>query len=395
MLASVKLQPEREKSLLRKHPWVFSRAINSTEGKLRSGDTVEVLSDSGQWLGRGAWSPSSQIQVRIWTFDEQEIIDNGFFLRRVQRAIAARQHLLQYNDISGYRVIASESDGLPGVTVDFYNGVLVCQLLSAGAEKQRSKIVWALKKCFPDAVIYERSDVGVREKEDLPQLVQTLHGEIPNEVIIEENGVKIIVDVKQGHKTGFYLDQRDNRAIAASYAKDKNVLNCFSYTGTFGSYCLAAGAKHITNIDVSDLALQTAKRNVEINQLDTTQCDFINKDVFEALREYRQQQRQFDVIILDPPKFIDSKSSLIRACRGYKDINMLALQLLAPGGILCTFSCSGLMTTDLFNKVVADAALDAGKDVQYLQRLTQAQDHPTLSTFPEGFYLKGLVCQVL
>lgn len=395
MSSSVILQPEREKSLLRKHPWIFSRAIEKTEGKLRSGDTVDVYSSDKQWLGRGAWSPESQIQVRIWTFDQNEVIDNGFFLRRVERAYAGRQHLIQQQALTGFRLIGSESDGLPGITVDYYNGVLVCQLLTAGAEKHRNKIIWALQKCFPDASIYERSDVAVREKEGLEQRVDTLHGEVPNEVVIEENGIKIIVDVKQGHKTGFYLDQRDNRAIAASYAKDKDVLNCFSYTGTFGSYCLAAGAKHVTHLDVSDLALETAKRNTDINQLDMTRCDFINQDVFTALREYREQGRQFDLIILDPPKFVDSKASLNRACRGYKDINMLAMQILKPDGLLLTFSCSGLMTTDLFNKVVADAALDAGREVQYIQRMTQAADHPISSAFPEGFYLKGIVCRVL
>ena len=216
----------------------------------------------------------------------------------------------------------------------------------------------------------------------------------PNEVVIEENGVKILVDVKGGHKTGFYLDQRDNRAIAAKYAKGKEVLNCFCYTGTFGSYALKAGAKKVVNMDVSDHALDFARRNVEINQLDIDKCEFINQDVFQALRDFKQQGRMFDQIILDPPKFVDSKASLNRACRGYKDINMLALQLLKPGGILCTFSCSGLMPADLFQKVVADAALDAGRDTQILERLSQAPDHPISTTYPEGFYLKGLVCRV-
>ena len=224
--------------------------------------------------------------------------------------------------------------------------------------------------------------------------MQTLHGEVPDEVVIEENGVKIIVNVKQGHKTGFYLDQRDNRAIAAKYAKNKTVLNCFCYTGTFGSYALAAGASHVTNMDVSDLALETAKRNVEINELDLSKCDFVNADVFQALRDYKQEGRKFEQIILDPPKFIESKNSLVRGCRGYKDINMLAMQIMEPGGILCTFSCSGLLSAELFQKVVADAALDAGREVQFIERLGQAADHPVGSAYPEGFYLKGLICRV-
>lgn len=395
MSSSVILQPEREKSLLRRHPWIFTRAIDKQVGRLNSGDTVDVFSSEGAWLGRGAWSPESQIQIRIWTFEQKEVIDNGFFQRRIARAQAGREDIIARHGLTGYRLIAAESDGLPGVTIDRYNHVFVCQLLSAGAEKHRDKIVWALLKEFPDAVIYERSDVSVRKKEGLPELMQVLHGEVPDEVIIEENGIKIIVNVKQGHKTGFYLDQRDNRAIAAKYARNKKVLNCFCYTGTFGSYALASGAEHVTNLDVSELALETAKRNVEVNGLDTAKCDFINADVFQALRDYKQEGRKFEQIILDPPKFIESKNSLVRGCRGYKDINMLAMQIMEPGGILCTFSCSGLLSFELFQKVVADAALDAGREVQFIERLGQAADHPVGSAYPEGFYLKGLVCRVI
>lgn len=394
MSTRVILHPGREKSLLRQHPWVFNSAIAEVQGKVRSGDTVDVYSHENQWLCRGAWSPQSQIQVRAWTFDENEIVDNGFFLRRIEQALAGRQHIIQRHGLSGYRLVAAESDGLPGVTIDFYNNILVCQLLSAGAEKHRSKIVWALKKTFANASIYERSDVAVRKKEGLELVTQVLEGDVADEVIIEENGVKILVNVKQGHKTGFYLDQRDNRAIAASYSKDKHVLNCFCYTGTFGSYALHAGASKVTNLDVSDLALETARRNVEINDLPVDKCEFINKDVFQALRDYKQQGQQFEQIILDPPKFVDSKATLNKACRGYKDINMLAMQIMQSGGILCTFSCSGLMPMDLFQKVVADAALDAGRRVQFIERLSQAADHPIASNYPEGFYLKGLVCRV-
>lgn len=394
MTASLILHPQREKSLLRRHPWIFASAIEKFVGNIRMGDTVDILSSEGQFLAKAAFSPKSQIQARVWSFDQKEVIDNGFFKRKISQAFDIRTPIISKHGLTGYRIVAGESDGLPGITIDRYADVLVCQLLSAGAEKHRSKIVDALKNLFPACSILERSDVGVRAKEGLEQVIQVLHGEVPEEVIIEENGVKIIVDLKHGHKTGFYLDQRDNRAIAAGYSFQKDVLNCFSYTGTFGSYAMLNGAKSVTNIDVSDTALATAKRNLEINAISQETCKFINKDVFNALREYRDQGKTFDVIILDPPKFVDSKASLNRACRGYKDINMLAMQILKPGGILCTFSCSGLLSSDLFQKVVADAALDANKTVHFLQRLGQAADHPVASNYPEGFYLKGLVCRV-
>lgn len=394
MSATLILHPNREKSLRRKHPWVFASAINEFKGKARNGDTVDIVSSEGDFLGRAAWSAKSQIQARVWTFDQNESVDNGFFLRRLEQAAALRADLIEKQQLNGYRLVAGESDGLPGVTIDKYDTVLVCQLLSAGAEKQRDKIVWALKKRYPDCSILERSDVTVRAKEGLEQIIQPLHGDIPDEVTITENGIDIIVDLKHGHKTGFYLDQRDNRQIAANYAKDKHVLNCFCYTGTFASYALKGGAASVTNIDVSDSALKTAKRNIEINDLPLEKVHFKNQDVFQALRDYREAGKQFDMIVLDPPKFVDSKASLIRACRGYKDINMLAMQILKPGGTLLTFSCSGLLSADLFQKVVADAALDAKRTVHFIQRMTQAADHPVASNYPEGFYLKGLVCKV-
>jgi 23S rRNA (cytosine1962-C5)-methyltransferase len=394
MPIKITVQPGREKSLLRRHPWVFASALVPPKQKVNLGDTVDLVSSDGNWLARAAWSPHSQIQARVWTFNQNEIIDNGFFQRKIANAYASRQELIQRQGLTGYRLIAAESDGMPGITIDKYNNILVCQLLSAGGEKHREKIVWSLKKQFPECAIYERSDVAVRKKEGLEPIQQVLHGEVADTVTIEENGIKIIVDVKRGHKTGFYLYQRDNRAISAKYAANRNVLNCFCYTGTFGSYALKNGAKHVTSLDVSDYALETAAQNVTINDLNLNQADFVNKDVFQALRDYREAGRSFEQIILDPPKFVDSKASLNRACRGYKDINMLAMQIMAPGGILCTFSCSGLMPSDLFQKVVADAALDAGREVQIIERLGQAADHPISTNYPEGFYLKGLICRV-
>ena len=395
MPASVILQEGREKSLKRHHPWVFDGAVANVKGRCRSGDTVDVVAADGSWLGRGAYSPSSQIRVRIWTFDQQEIIDNAFFLRRIEQAWQLRQRLMLQANTNTCRLVAAESDGLPGVTIDLYNNLAVLQLLSAGADKHRSKIVWALQKLLPEVAIFERSDVDVRIKEGLEPLIQPLHGDIPDEVEIVEHGVKILVNPHTGHKTGFYLDQRENRLAASRYAEQASVLNCFSYTGTFACYALNGGASHVTNVDVSQPALDMASRHIELNGFAPERCSQVKGDVFEVLRNYHNQQQQFDMVILDPPKFVDSKASLKRACRGYKDINMYGIHAVKPGGILLTFSCSGLMEQSLFQKIVADAALDAGRRVQILEHLSQAPDHPVGLNYPEGYYLKGLVCVVL
>lgn len=395
MAIRIKLKPGREMSLERRHPWVFSNGIHNVKGKPESGQTVDVVAHDGHWLGRGAWSPESQIQVRIWTFDREEEIDREFFKRRILRAQAGRDDLIREQGLTGYRLIAAESDGLPGITIDKYANVLVCQLLSMGADVWRDTIVDVLAELYPDCAIYERSDVDSRKKEGLAATMGLLHGTLPEmPVIIEENGIKIAVDVTKGHKTGFYLDQRDNRAIAARFVKGKSVLNCFCYTGTFGLYAAKAGAASIENVDVSALALDTARLNMRVNGLSDDNVHYNEADVFKLLRKYRDEGKTFDVIVLDPPKFADNKSQLNGACRGYKDINMIALQLLNPGGVLLTFSCSGLMPADLFQKIVADAALDAKREIQFIERLSQASDHPIGSAFPEGFYLKGLVARV-
>ncbi|MEW9798669.1 class I SAM-dependent rRNA methyltransferase [Alteromonas sp. CYL-A6] len=395
MSATVILHAGRDKSLRRRHPWVFASAIAAVKGKARSGDTVNVVSDKGEWLGRGAYSPESQIRVRIWTFEQDEAVDNAFFLRRLDDALALRQRLFDPALTNAYRLIASESDGLPGITVDRYDNVLVLQLLSAGAEKHRDKLVFALRKKVPDAVIYERSDVDVREKEGLPAVTGVISGDVPDRVTVTENGMKILVDVKNGHKTGFYLDQRDSRLAARRYADKASVLNCFSYTGTFACAALSGGATHVTNVDVSQPALDIAREHVQINGFSEQQVTMVNQDVFEALRDYHRAGTQFDMVILDPPKFVDSKASLNRASRGYKDINLYGIHAVKRGGLLLTFSCSGLMPAELFQKIVADAALDAGRTIKIIERLSQAPDHPVIGSFPEGYYLKGLICEVI
>lgn len=397
MSTFVYLQKERERSLLRRHPWVFSKAIENVKGKPNNGAPVEVFSNDGRWLARGAWSPESQIRIRVWTFTRSEQIDTDFFVRRLAAAQAGRQSLIEQQGLSAYRLVAAESDGLPGIIIDRYNDFLVCQLLSAGAEFHKKQLFDALKQLFPECSLYERSDVPVRKKEGLSERQGVVYGETPpDELVIEENnGVKIAIDIKTGHKTGFYLDQRDNRAIAGRYAKGRKVLNCFCYTGGFGVYALQGGASEVVNVDVSEPALALARRNAELNQLDLSKAQFLKQDVFKMLRECRERGDKFDMIVLDPPKFAESKTQLEGACRGYKDINLLACQLLNPNGILLTFSCSGLMTSDLFQKVVADAALDAGREAQIIERMGQAADHPISVAYPEGFYLKGLVVRVL
>ncbi|OOE86862.1 23S rRNA methyltransferase [Salinivibrio siamensis] len=394
MTATVYLAKGRDKSIKRRHPWIFSRGIARIEGKPGLGDTVTVCDHQGEFLGLGAFSPQSQIRVRMWCF-EKTTIDSDFFLARIRAAKPLRTMLAERDGLTGYRLLAAESDGVPGITVDKYDNYLVCQLLSAGADAQRDNLVTALRTEFPDCHIYERSDVAIRKKEGLKPRTGVLHGEEPPaSVIIEENGVAIEVDITNGHKTGFYLDQRDSREQAVKYMDGKRVLNCFCYTGGFGLYAQKGNAKHVTNVDVSQPALDKAKANAARNGFELTRAEFVNADVFKLLRTYREQGERFDVIVMDPPKFAESKSQLTGACRGYKDINMLAMQLLNPGGVLLSYSCSGLMDAGLFQKILADAALDAGKNVQFIERFAQAADHPTHSAYPEGFYLKGFACLV-
>lgn len=396
MSARIILAKGREKSLLRRHPWIFSGAIERVEGKPLSGETLDVFDKGGNWLARAAWSADSQIRGRVWTFDRDEQIDQDFFVRRLQQAQQWRNVVAARDDLTGYRLIAGESDGLPGITIDRYDNFLVLQLLSSGAEFQRLNLMNALRECYPECNIYERSDVAVRKKEGLKQVTGLLHGEEPPKLLpIRENGVQILVDIKEGHKTGFYLDQRESRLAASRYVNGKKVLNCFCYTGAFGLFALKGNCKQVVNVDVSQPALDIARQNAELNGFDMSRAEFVRADVFKLLREYREQGEKFDVIIMDPPKFIENKGQLAGGCRGYKDINMLAMQLLNPGGTLLTYSCSGLMESGLFQKILADAALDAKRGVQFVEQFTQAADHPVLSTYPEGLYLKGFACRVI
>lgn len=395
-MARLILAKGREKSLLRRHPWVFSGAVARIEGNAASGETLDICDHQGKWLAHAAYSPQSQIQARVWSFNRDERIDQAFFERRLQQAQRWRDWLAERDDLTGYRLIAGESDGMPGITIDRFQNTLVLQLLSAGAEYQRATLLAALHTCYPQCAIYDRSDVAVRKKEGLPLTQGPISGELPPDLLpIREHGMQILVDIKGGHKTGFYLDQRDSRLAARRFARDAHVLNCFSYTGAFAISALMGGCAQVTSVDTSQAALDIARQNVELNGLDLARAEFLRDDVFQLLRRYRDEGKTFDLIVMDPPKFVENKSQLAGACRGYKDINMLALQLLRPGGVLLTFSCSGLMPTDLFQKILADAAVDAGRDIQFIEQYRQAADHPVIASYPEGLYLKGFACRVM
>lgn len=396
MTARLFLAKGREKSLLRRHPWVFSGAVTRVEGNAASGETIDVCDFQGKWLARAAFSPQSQIRARVWTFDQQEAVDRDFFINRLQTAQQWRTWLAERDDLTGYRLIAGESDGMPGITIDRFQGFIVLQLLSAGAEYQRANLLAALQHCYPECSIYDRSDVAVRKKEGLPLAQGLVLGDEPPALLpIREHGMQILVDIKEGHKTGFYLDQRDSRLAARRFSANAKVLNCFSYTGAFAVSALMGGCEHVISVDTSQAALDVARQNVELNQLDLSKAEFVRDDVFQLLRKYRDEGRKFDLIIMDPPKFVENKSQLAGACRGYKDINMLAMNLLNSGGILLSFSCSGLMPIELFQKILADAAIDAGRDVQFIEQYRQAADHPVIASYPEGLYLKGFACRVV
>lgn len=394
-MPSVKLKKGRDKSFNRKHPWIFSGAIDSVKDVNSNGETVDIISGDGKFLGYGSYSPNSQISVRVLSFNTDEKIDFVFFQRRIKNAAEFRNQIITDKTTNVFRVVNAESDSLPGLVVDKYGAYLVCQFLSAGAEFWKKEIVEILISLFNPTGIFERSDVEVRGKEGLLPSKGVLFGKEPAELIeIVENGNKFFVDVNLGHKTGFYLDQRDNRKILEQFASGKEILNCFSYTGGFSVYAIKAGASKVINIDSSAESLVLAEKNLAVNDIDPSRYENINDDVFKYLRKLRDANKQFDIIILDPPKFAESVSQIEKAARGYKDINLLALKLLKKDGILFTFSCSGHIVPELFNKIVADAAADAGREVHILKYLTQSPDHTILTSFPEGLYLKGLICKV-
>jgi 23S rRNA (cytosine1962-C5)-methyltransferase len=386
------LKAGRDKSVKRRHPWVFSGAIEKVIGDPQSGDTVLVRSAEGQPLGVAAYSPQSQIRGRMWAFDGAATIDEHFLRERLKTSIDLRDRLPLGRHTNAMRLVHSESDGLPGLIVDRYADVLVAQFLSAGMERWRNTILDALVELTRCEAVFERSDAEVRTLEGLPERAGFVRGNSDaSRCAISEHGLLFRVDVAAGQKTGFFLDQRANRLRIRELSATREVLDCFCYTGGFAISSLAGGAKHVEAIDSSGAAVEVARENLAANALDATRIEFKEADVFLHLRELRNRGRKFGLIVLDPPKFAPTAAQVENASRAYKDINLLALKLLAPGGLLATFSCSGGISPDLFQKIVAGAALDAGADARIIERFGPAADHPVALPFPEGDYLKGLL----
>ena len=397
---TVVLKPGRDKPVIQRHPWVFSGAIDRIPSAAADGDIVDIVAADQRWLARGYLNRASQIQVRLLTWRPDETIDDDFWQRRLAAAVTRRQPLLASGATDACRLVHGENDYLPGLIVDRYAGCLVLEAGTLAIDRRKHQLAEWLLELTGASVVIERSDTAARRLEGMHAAEGVLAGTPPTcPLAITEAGLHFWVDPIAGQKTGFYLDQRDNRARVAAYCAGGRVLNGFSYTGAFAVYALAAGATQVVNIDAGIEALELAERNLADNGFDPDRVtENIAGDIFQILRDWRGSlaaETRFDVVILDPPKFAQSKQQVERALRGYKDINLSALHLIKPGGILATFSCSGLVDADLFQKVIFGAALDAGRDLQILERLHQAPDHPVAITFPEGAYLKGLICRVL
>ena len=395
-MKTIRLKEGKERSLLRRHPWIFDGAI--ARGSADAGETVRVESHAGDFLAWAAFSPMSKIRARVWSFDEAQRIDDTYLIAKSLYSTWARSRFdIQSNAM---RLVHGESDGLPGLIVDRYGDTLVAQFLSAGAERWNDVLADAVCQATGLSKLYERSDTSSRALEGLPEASGWLRGapggqSAPRvEIELQEHGWKLGVNIAEGHKTGFYLDQRDSRKKFADTTRRlnfKRVLNCYSYTGGFTVAALWGGAGHVTSIDSSGPALEKAAVNVALNGFDAARTTFMDADVNASLRQFVSEGRSFDAIVLDPPKFAPTVTHAERAARAYKDINRLAFKLLEPGGVLFTYSCSGGISADLFHKIVASAGADAGVDGFIAERLGGAPDHPMTIAFPEGEYLKGLV----
>lgn len=395
------LKPGREKTILRQHPWIYSGAVSEIDGEPAIGETVQVKRSDRSFLAWGAYSPMSKIIARIWSWNEKESVNRAFLKKRIQTAINQRETILAHRHTNAVRLIYAESDYMPGLILDRYDDGIVMQVLSAGIEYWKEDIVDIIFDLLSINWIFERSDTKNRQLEGLKNQRKLwinnsdkTTGNIPENLVIHENGIRYYVDVESGQKTGFFIDQRENRKIVRNFVYQRNVLDCFCYTGGFTLNSLKGGAESVTSIDESNSSLDILKKNLRLNNFSEKRVSTKKDDVFLALRKYRDEGRKFDVIILDPPKFSPTAALAQRAAKGYKDINLLAMKLLNDGGTLITFSCSGGISYEFFLKIIADAAVDANKNAKILQRMHQGQDHPVILSYPEGNYLKGLVLQI-
>jgi 23S rRNA (cytosine1962-C5)-methyltransferase len=392
-MAEVRLKGGRDKSLRHRHPWVYSGAIERAPGAPGAGDIVDVIDSRGTLIGRGYYNDASRISVRMLTWNDTPV-DDELWRSRIHAAVRRRDAILAGGLTNGCRLVHAEADFLPGLIVDRYADVVVVQFLTAGIERVRQAILDAIVEAAQPEGVFERSDTASRVREGLVAAVGVIHGTVPPVVELLENGLRFQVNVESGQKTGFYLDQRDNRAAIAQFARAGNVLDAFSHTGAFGIYAARAGARSVTMLDSSAASLAIARANVERNPHDNCTFDIVTADVFEHLRSLRDKDQRFDLIVLDPPRFATNRHQLDAALRAYKDVNRVALEVLAPGGVLATFSCSQAVDAAAFTTAIAWAALDAGRDLQIIQRLGQGADHPVLASFPESEYLKGIIGRV-
>lgn len=394
-MIDVVLKKGKEKAVLHRHPWVFSGAIEHIKGKPANGEIIRLLDAKKEFLAYGFYNDQSRVAVRLLEWDENITVDDNWFRQKVRTAVAGREHILQDGRTDTCRLIFSESDYLPGLIVDKYADHLAVQVLTSGMQNAMPIIIDELNSLLHPASIFDKSDAASRAHEGLETNNTILAGNHPPElVMVKENGISYGINIAEGQKSGFYCDQRDNRLLLAGYAKGKKVLDCFSYTGGFTLNSLQNGAAQVTSVDSSALALDTLTENIRLNGFENSRHNAIKSDVNVQLRKFRDEGEQFDVIVLDPPKYAPSRSALDRASRAYKDLNRLGMQLLNGGGLLATFSCSGAMDMETFKQVLAWAALDAGKQVQFIYQFHQPEDHPVRASFPEGEYLKGLLCRV-
>jgi 23S rRNA (cytosine1962-C5)-methyltransferase len=395
-MVEIKLKKGKEKAVLQRHPWVFSGALEKIKGSPENGDVVKVFDAKDTFLAYGYYNDQSRVAVRLLEWDESVVINEVWYEEKINQAIASRAHLLTSNDTNAYRLIFSEADFLPGLIVDKYADFLSVQILSTGIEKAKSTIIEILVRALQPKGIFDRSDATARTHEGITAENGLLWGEAPAAFIaVKENGITYHINIAEGQKSGFYCDQRDNRQILSTYAKDKSVLDCFSYSGGFSLNALKQGASEVTSVDSSALAIETLKQNIDLNKFKSKNSSAIQSDVNKQLRAFKEEGKKFDIVVLDPPKYAPSRSALDRAARAYKDLNRLGMLLLEPGGLLATFSCSGAVDIDTFKQIIAWAALDAGKEVQIVKQFSQPEDHPVRISFPEGEYLKGLLLRVL